>query len=166
MAQRSDFAQVGDYLFSQDLCVGVFDGTNYNSGTCEQSGLKSSDPRFPTSQMIIRDNTVALNYTELGMVLPNLTSTTQAQCVMAVKTTTACWIWNSSMKKCLGRLYYNDTFVGSDACARTEPVDAAYATYVRLSTFRPSAAAPAFERRGVTLKAAVVAGLAIASLLL
>ncbi|KAJ2715007.1 hypothetical protein H4R19_001431 [Coemansia spiralis] len=102
----------------------------------------------------------------MGKVLANLTSETQAQCVMAVKSTSACWVWNSSMTKCLGRYYFNSTFVGQDDCARTEPVDSAYATYVRLSTFEPSAAAPAFERRGVSLKAALVAGLALTALLL
>ncbi|KAJ2800387.1 hypothetical protein H4S07_005190, partial [Coemansia furcata] len=51
LLKRTGYNQVGDYLYSQDLCVGVFDGTDFNSGTCTAANLTSSDTRYPTSTM-------------------------------------------------------------------------------------------------------------------
>ncbi|KAJ2469241.1 hypothetical protein EV174_006236, partial [Coemansia sp. RSA 2320] len=101
--KRASFDQVGDYLYSQDLCVGVFDGTDFNSGTCVASNLTSSDARYPASTMVIRNNIVGNNIGYLAGVLQNLTQITQAQCVMTGTNTTACWVWDNALKQCLGR---------------------------------------------------------------
>ncbi|KAJ2761615.1 hypothetical protein H4S06_001108 [Coemansia sp. BCRC 34490] len=131
---RNKYDQVGDYLYSQDLCVGVFDGTDFNSGTCERANLTSSDSRFPTDSMIIRYNMIEPNVGYIAGVMSNLTSETSAQCVMTNITSTACWIWDNGFNECLGRYYYNNTaFTGSDDCDRTEVVEDAYAVYVRRS---------------------------------
>ncbi|KAJ2724767.1 hypothetical protein GGI07_001728 [Coemansia sp. Benny D115] len=166
LAKRASYDQVGDYLYSQDLCVGVFDGTDFNSGTCDPQKLKSTDSRFPTSSMIIRYNQAPNNVTYLASVLQNLTKETQAQCVMTSVNTTACWLWNSSLDKCLNRYYYQLTsFKKSDGmCGRTEPVEAGYAVYVRRSDFQEQPGAAALSGRAITVKSVAVVALALFAL--
>ncbi|KAJ2756784.1 hypothetical protein GGH94_001100 [Coemansia aciculifera] len=160
LLKRAGYDKVGDYLYSEDLCVGVFDGTNYNSGTCTANNLTSSDMRYPTSSMIIRDNMVDNNIGYLAGVLQNLTQVTQAQCVMTGVNSTACWVWGSNLQQCYSRCYYDRAkYVGTDSCNRTKPVESNYAIYVRRSDFHPvSAATPS-----VTIKRlALVGSLALA----
>ncbi|KAJ2559956.1 hypothetical protein EV175_000069 [Coemansia sp. RSA 1933] len=131
---RTSYDQVGEYLYSEDLCVGVFDGTDFNSGTCERANLTSSDANFPIQSMIIRYNMIAANIGYISSVMDNLTSETSAQCVMTNVTSTACWIWDNGFNECFERYYYEDAkFVDSDACNRTEVVEDSYAVYVRRS---------------------------------
>ncbi|KAJ1923748.1 hypothetical protein IW146_006635 [Coemansia sp. RSA 922] len=162
LLRRAGYDKVGDYLYSEDLCVGVFDGTNYNSGTCTANNLTSSDARFPTSSMIIRDNTVKNNYEYVIGAVQNLTQVTQAQCVMTGLNTTACWVWDSGFQQCYSRTYYElAKYVRTDSCSRTKPIESNYSVIVRRSDFHPvSAAAP---RTGGTLKRlALVGSLALA----
>ncbi|KAJ2851793.1 hypothetical protein IWW36_000754 [Coemansia brasiliensis] len=134
--KRDSYDKVGDYLYSQDLCVGVFDGTNFNSATCIRSKLNPPSNQFPADTMVIRNNTVRLNYDYLATALYNLTSDTQAQCVMTSEDTTACWVWDSDMKRCFNRHFYQtNRYVSSDDCHRTEPIPSRYAVYVRLENF-------------------------------
>ncbi|KAI9504783.1 hypothetical protein GGI25_002863 [Coemansia spiralis] len=161
LQRRATYNKVGDYLYSQDLCVGVFDGTDFNSGTCERSSLTSSDPEFPVSRTIIRYNMVEPSTAYISNVLQNLTLDTQAQCVMTNDTATACWIWNMGFSECLGRYYYKDVgFVDSDGCTRTSPVDGSYAVNVRMAGSDPSSSsssAPCLRSKNrKTLKAAMV----------
>ncbi|KAJ2032734.1 hypothetical protein IWW57_000052 [Coemansia sp. S610] len=143
LQKRTGYDKVGDYLYSQDLCVGVFDGTNYDSGTCTAANLTSSDARYPASTMIIRDNIVQRNIGYLAGVLQNLTQVTQAQCVMTGANTTACWLWDSGLQRCQSRCYYDTAkYVRTDSCNRTEPVDGSYIVYVRRSDFSPVSSAP------------------------
>ncbi|KAJ2887798.1 hypothetical protein IWW38_005063 [Coemansia aciculifera] len=163
-SKREVYDQVGDYLYSQDLCVGVFDGTNFNSGTCVAANLTSSSAQYPTSSMIIRNNLVQSNTNYLASVLQNLTQTTQAQCVMTDVNSTACWVWDSELSQCQRRCYYQKTnFVRTDACNRTVPVDGQYAVYVRRSDFRHiSTAVPS----GGTLKRMVVVASIVLAMIL
>ncbi|KAJ2454325.1 hypothetical protein EV183_001571 [Coemansia sp. RSA 2336] len=134
--KRDSYDKVGDYLYSQDLCVGVFDGTNFNSATCIRSKLNPPSSQFTADTMIIRNNTVQPNYDYMANALYNLTSDTQAQCVMTSKDTTACWIWDNDMKRCFNRYFYQTNhYVSSDSCRRTEPIPSQYAVYVRLDSF-------------------------------
>ncbi|KAJ1719847.1 hypothetical protein LPJ53_005453 [Coemansia erecta] len=166
LVKRADFQQVGDYLYSQDLCVGVFDGTDFNSGTCESSKLTAQNKgEFPADDIIIRYNQVQPNITCLASVLQNLTRETQAQCVMTWLNATACWIWNDDLTQCIDRYHYNvTTFSSSDGgCARTLPIENGYSVYVRRSDFKKPSSAPS---RRVSLKAvALVAMAAIASII-
>ncbi|KAJ1666746.1 hypothetical protein EV178_002000 [Coemansia sp. RSA 1646] len=131
---RANYDQTGQYLYSEDLCVGVFDGTDFNSGTCERSNLTSSDTKYPTSSMIIRYNMVEPNIGYIAGVMGNLTSETSAQCVMTNTTSTACWIWDNGFNECFERYYYdNAEFVGADNCHRTRVVEGSYAMYVSRS---------------------------------
>ncbi|KAJ2575188.1 hypothetical protein GGH19_003197 [Coemansia sp. RSA 1807] len=165
--KRESFEKVGDYLYSQDLCVGVYDGTNFNSATCIREKMNTTDSRFPASKMVIRDNTIEANYDYLASALMNLTSETQAQCVMTSYNTTACWFWDSDMSTCLNRNFYTtNRFVSSDHCDRTEPIASSFVTYVRLSSFETESAAPAQFPRHVTLKSVAVASLVLMTLLL
>ncbi|KAJ2744839.1 hypothetical protein GGI20_002648 [Coemansia sp. BCRC 34301] len=157
LLKRDTYSKVGDYLYSQDLCVGVFDGTNYNSGTCVASNLTSSDSRYPANTMIIRNNMVAKNIGALASVLQNLTQTTQAQCVMTGVNTTACWLWNGNLERCQSRCYYNATrYLRADSCYRTAPVESDYAVYVRRSDFHPISAAPTGTLKRVALVACLL----------
>ncbi|KAJ2444436.1 hypothetical protein GGF42_006305 [Coemansia sp. RSA 2424] len=167
LLKREVYGKVGDYLYSQDLCVGVFDGTNYNSGTCAASNLTSSNTRYPTSTMIIRNNMVQNNIGYLSSVLQNLTQTTQAQCVMTGVNSTACWVWDAGLQQCQRRCYYQTTnYVRTDSCNRTLPIENAYAVYVRRADFHPVSSAPPPVAGGGTLKRmALVASLALALML-
>ncbi|KAJ2357717.1 hypothetical protein GGF43_001292 [Coemansia sp. RSA 2618] len=165
--KRDSFDKVGDYLYSQDLCVGVYDGSSFNSATCMRDKINSTDSRFSRNDMVIRDNTVKPNFDYLAAALMNLTSETQAQCVMTSVNDTACWIWDSDMSSCLDRRYYTrGSFSSSNHCKRTEPIDSSYVTYVRLSSFETTSTAPTQCTSHVTLKSVAVASLVLVSLLL
>ncbi|KAJ1794657.1 hypothetical protein LPJ59_004485 [Coemansia sp. RSA 2399] len=172
---RASYNQVGDYLYSEDLCVGVFDGTDFNSGTCERSDLTSTDSRFPTSSMIIRYNMIEPNVGYIASVMGNLTSETSAQCVMTNTTSTACWVWDNGFNECFERYHYeNAAFVSSDACDRTRVVEDSYALYVRSSdntadstdVSQSSAAAGTTMAEKLTLRSIVIASMILAQMLL
>ncbi|KAJ2398907.1 hypothetical protein GGI23_002970 [Coemansia sp. RSA 2559] len=172
---RASYNQVGDYLYSEDLCVGVFDGTDFNSGTCERPDLTSSDSRFPTNSMIIRYNMIEPNAGYIASVIGNLTSGTSAQCVMTNTTSTACWVWDNGFNQCFERYYYeNAAFVNSDACNRTRVVEDSYALYVRSSdntadgtdVSQSSAASDTTIADQLTLRSIVIAGIILVPMLL
>ncbi|KAJ2232782.1 hypothetical protein H4R99_000849 [Coemansia sp. RSA 1722] len=165
LEKRANYTQVGDYLYSQDLCVGVFDGTDFNSGTCEKSKLTAQDNgHIAANTIIIRYNQIEPQISYLASVLQNLTTETQAQCVMTSTNTTACWVWNDDFSQCLDRCYYKTTtFERADGwCKRTSPVENAYAIYVRRSDFdQPSAASLRIGLKPMVLLLIVLLGIFI-----
>ncbi|PIA15541.1 hypothetical protein COEREDRAFT_81875 [Coemansia reversa NRRL 1564] len=164
--KRAHYDQVGDYLYSQDLCIGVFDGTNYNSGTCIRKELDPPYSKYPTEEMIIRDNTVDVKNDYIAGAMVNLTSESQAQCIMTDANNTACWIWNNSMDTCLMRSFYKfGQFNYSDTCNRTNPINSGFVKYVRLENFETPSSTYIGIWNKVSLKTFLLVSLTMFSLL-
>ncbi|KAI8325159.1 hypothetical protein GQ54DRAFT_16344 [Martensiomyces pterosporus] len=163
--KRAKYDQVGDYKCSEDLCVGVFDGTGFNSGTCDSKNITCKDMELPLSSMLVRDNLVQVNGVYFQGVLSNLTDSTQAQCVMTGTNRTACWVWDSSLKNCQGRCIYTANKVDRcEQCLRKGPIEAQYAQYVRRSGFAATSEAASGRKRG--FGAALMIGLVLSSLVI
>ncbi|ORX71882.1 hypothetical protein DL89DRAFT_291165 [Linderina pennispora] len=94
--------KVGQYQFSEDLCIGVYDGTGFDSGTCDALALQNKTDQFKgvsLSQVVIRNNTIPVNAHDFSGITKVLDANSQAQCVMTGEDSATCWVWDAALRE-------------------------------------------------------------------